>query len=433
MDTTSPAVELEELTFTYALGRPPVVRAASLSIPRGARCVLVGANGAGKSTLMGLVAGKRKPTGGHARALGEEAFETTTLTNQITFVTNEWSLPVNLPVAELLASAAVGIEPSRVRELVEALDARALLSSDVNSLSDGQRRRVQLLCTLLPPRELVLLDEVTNSLDVLARARLLRWLRESESERRGATVVFCSHIFDGLDGWATHVAHVDAGAIAHAFGPDAIPRDRPLHETVARWLADDATRAQATSEYQTTHLAGARKLDAILADAAARGEARRAAFAPRTPLAALDNAAAAGGVASTGRACGGAADGCAHGGDDGEGSGGAGGADGASAFKKARAEAPDGSSAAVLRPPPPSLAALAPGDGRNHAAPAAAAAAAAVSKGTVKGRKRSGGSRLAVAAGSGALGAAKTSGLAQWLLEQSARTRAAARSVTSDG
>ena len=45
-------------------------------------------------------------------------------------------------------------------------------------------------------------DSATNSLDVLSRASLLAFLRE-ESETRGCTVVFCTHIFDGLDGWAT--------------------------------------------------------------------------------------------------------------------------------------------------------------------------------------------------------------------------------------
>lgn len=276
MASSSPAVELSELSFAYAQGKPAVVSRATLTVRHGARLVLVGLNGAGKSTLMSLIAGKRRPVSGRALALGEDAFESTALANRVTFVTNEWVLPVSVPVAELLASAATGVDPARVRELVDALDAGPLLSSDIGSLSDGQRRRVQLLCTLLPPRELVLLDEVTNSLDVLARSRLLRWLRESESERRGATIVFCSHIFDGLDGWATDVAHVDAGAIAHAIPAAQLPPDTPLHAAVALWLAEDRKRAEGRPEQLRAAIEGAAALEQILAEAAARA-ARRAA------------------------------------------------------------------------------------------------------------------------------------------------------------
>ena len=53
-----------------------------------------------------------------------------------------------------------------------------------------------------PEREVILLDEATNSLDVLSRAALLAFLNE-ESQARGCTVLFATHIFDGLDGWAT--------------------------------------------------------------------------------------------------------------------------------------------------------------------------------------------------------------------------------------
>lgn len=60
----------------------------------------------------------------------------------------------------------------------------------------GQRRRVQLVMGLLQPWELLLLDEVTVDLDVLVRADFLAYLKE-ETETRGATIVYATHIFDG--------------------------------------------------------------------------------------------------------------------------------------------------------------------------------------------------------------------------------------------
>jgi len=50
----------------------------------------------------------------------------------------------------------------------------------------------------------LLLDEITVDLDVLARADLLKFLRK-ECEQRGSTIIYATHIFDGLDDWPTHI------------------------------------------------------------------------------------------------------------------------------------------------------------------------------------------------------------------------------------
>ena len=95
--------------------------------------------------------------------------------------------------------------PERREELVE------LLGVDVNwrmhQLSDGQRRRVQLMLGLLRPFKILLLDEITTSLDVCVRQDLLKWLVH-ESDVRGATILYATHIFDGLDDWATNLMYL---------------------------------------------------------------------------------------------------------------------------------------------------------------------------------------------------------------------------------
>lgn len=48
------------------------------------------------------------------------------------------------------------------------------------------------------------MDEITVDLDVLARADLLKFLRK-ECEERGATIIYATHIFDGLEDWPTHI------------------------------------------------------------------------------------------------------------------------------------------------------------------------------------------------------------------------------------
>ena len=81
----------------------------------------------------------------------------------------------------------------------------------MHQLSDGQRRRVQIMLGLIRPFKILLLDEVTTSLDVCVRQDLLRWLVK-ESDERGATILYATHIFDGLDEWATHLFYLtDSG------------------------------------------------------------------------------------------------------------------------------------------------------------------------------------------------------------------------------
>lgn len=75
-----------------------------------------------------------------------------------------------------------------------------------------------------PLLQVLLLDEITVDLDVLGRADLMRFLAE-ECESRGATIVYATHIFDGLEVWPTHVACVARGEAWHmAAGSAAMKR-----------------------------------------------------------------------------------------------------------------------------------------------------------------------------------------------------------------
>lgn len=114
----------------------------------------------------------------------------------------------------------------------------------MHEVSDGERRRVQIVSGLMAPWEVLLLDEVrtrqkptrtlaervadaatcslyqvTVDLDVLVRSNLLEFLQQ-ECKERGATVLYATHIFDGLDGFPSHVAHIQLGQTTQ---PEPIP------------------------------------------------------------------------------------------------------------------------------------------------------------------------------------------------------------------
>jgi len=208
----------------HPLGTAPAYKTqlenVSFSLPKGARCMLLGANGAGKSTLMSVVGGRHMVAEESCRVLGRAAFHDTSLSAHVALLTGNWTHTVsfvghNVPyqameVSRLIASHSAGVDPARISRLVQLLEVDE--SWNLTSVSDGQRRRVQILCKLIKPCEVLLLDEITTDLDLLARQDLLQFLRE-ESEQRGVCTIYCTHIFDGLDGWPTHIAALSKGKL----------------------------------------------------------------------------------------------------------------------------------------------------------------------------------------------------------------------------
>ena len=72
---------------------------------------------------------------------------------------------------------------------------------------------MQLSLKLMPPKALILLDEASVDLDILGRESLLAFLK-SDSMARNVTVIYCTHIFDGLDSWGTELLFVTNGTIS---------------------------------------------------------------------------------------------------------------------------------------------------------------------------------------------------------------------------
>ena len=293
--TSAGAISLTRCAFSYHYdGRAPVFTDVDLDVPRGARVVLVGANGAGKSTLLRIIGGRRKRSAGDAHVFGEDAFEHTALTLRVNLVTADWEDSLTLPVRQIVtaAVAAASASAARVAQLLDVLGLAPLLTAELHALSDGQRRRVQLFCKLLPERELILLDEATNSLDVLSRAALLAFLR-TEAEARGATVIFCTHIFDGLDGWATSVAHLDGGRLRRHVHASALPAGASLYQIVTQWLLEYAREAAAACEAAAAAVVGYAAERGSSTEAAAAAVAAAAAAAAGVNLSLSEQLAAA--------------------------------------------------------------------------------------------------------------------------------------------
>lgn len=255
----------------HILGRPPpgadgivserakVLSDVSFEIERGARMLVVGGNGAGKSTLMSIIGGRKMVPRQSVLIFGTRpAFHDTTLSQDVAYLGEWWTTDfyLNCRVKELLSEEQLASE--HVRVLVDALAVN--LDWIVNRVSDGQRRRAQLLIALATPKDLYVLDEVTTDLDVIARDRLLELMHKESL--RGATVLYATHIFDNLDGWATHIMRLHQGEVtwcskledcsaytAHVEECRKNNTFNPLYKTVRDWVLEDWNAREAVAAY----------------------------------------------------------------------------------------------------------------------------------------------------------------------------------------
>lgn len=255
--TSHPAVEVKDLTFSYQPGRvAPTFTHLNVQIQRGSRCLLIGSNGAGKSTLLRVLSGMHMVPEEAVLVFGMSAFHNTFFSNQnVSFLGEAWSRSVayvgngvpysaDITVADMILNRR-GVEARRCEYLIRLLDIDTAWR--MHEVSDGQRKRVMILLKMLRPFALLLLDEVTTHLDVISRLDFLNFLKE-ESELRGVTIVYATHIFDGMEDWATDLIHLSHGQVVKQgpkehFAELADYKRRglsaPLLRLVTHWLREE--------------------------------------------------------------------------------------------------------------------------------------------------------------------------------------------------
>ncbi|KXZ50598.1 hypothetical protein GPECTOR_15g281 [Gonium pectorale] len=227
--STPAALEVRHLNFAYPgldgrpiPGVPPLLRDLCFTLPAGSTCLLLGANGAGKTTFLKILGGKHMIAEDAVRVLGRPPFHDTGLTvsGDLSYIGGNWqrdiafagtSIPLtgDFPASRMI-DAVPGVDPARKARLIKVLDIDPTWR--MHTVSEGQRRRVQICVGLLKPFKVLLLDEITVDLDVLGRANLMRFLKE-ECATRGSSIIYATHIFDGLEFWPSHVAYLAQGQL----------------------------------------------------------------------------------------------------------------------------------------------------------------------------------------------------------------------------
>ena len=120
-------------------------------------------------------------------------------------------------------------------ELVRVLGIN--LNWRMHECSDGQRKKVRIMIKLLRPFQLCVIDEFAADLDIFSRKRFFDYLSK-ECESRGAAVVYCTHIFDQADEWASHVAFMQLNKVLSPV--HCLATYKPYQDILARTGKDRA-------------------------------------------------------------------------------------------------------------------------------------------------------------------------------------------------
>jgi ABC-2 type transport system ATP-binding protein len=216
-----PAVRVEGLTKRF--GAVLAVDDVSFTLASGDTVALLGGNGAGKTTTITMLLGLLLPTAGRIEVLGADMLtERHRVLHRINFSSPYVELPRRLTTRENLTVYAhlYGLDrvSERIDRLADELALGTFMKRPLGTLSAGQRCRVALAKALLNEPSLLLLDELTASLDP-DTADWVRGFLERYRARTSATILLASHNMWEVERLCTDVLMMRAGRIVDRGSP----------------------------------------------------------------------------------------------------------------------------------------------------------------------------------------------------------------------
>jgi iron complex transport system ATP-binding protein len=197
------------------------------------RWVVIGPNGAGKTTLLQVISAQIHPSSGVAGVLGEvlgvvDVFELRPRIGLTSAALAE-RIPRGERVHDVVVSASYAVlgrwreqydelDHERADELLAQLGIDALADRTFGTLSEGERKRVQIARALMTDPELLLLDEPAAGLDLAGRETLVNTLGELAQDHFAPASVLVTHHVEEIPTGVTHAMLLKDGSIVAA-GP----------------------------------------------------------------------------------------------------------------------------------------------------------------------------------------------------------------------
>jgi iron complex transport system ATP-binding protein len=197
------------------------------------RWIVIGPNGAGKTTLLQVAATLLYPTEGTVEILGEQLGDVDIFELRprigLTSASIAERVPASEKVIDLVLTASYAIlgrwkeeyessDVTRAVELLEALGCAHLIRRRFSTLSEGERKRVQIARAMMPDPEMLLLDEPAAGLDLGGREDLLRRLASLAKNPKAPMMVLVTHHVEEVPDGFTHAMLLRRGAVLTA-GP----------------------------------------------------------------------------------------------------------------------------------------------------------------------------------------------------------------------
>jgi ABC-2 type transport system ATP-binding protein len=178
---------------------------------------ILGPNGAGKSTTLNILIGLLSPTDGKVEIFGQNFFEhEEEIKNKMNIATAYADLAQNLTVYKNLKVFGLlyGVKDykNKIEDLLEQFQISELRNKRIDSLSAGQKTRVNLCKSLINDPEFLLLDEPTASLDPAIAAHVRTMLLDIQKKRK-LTIIFTSHNMPEVEQMCGRVALLHKGEI----------------------------------------------------------------------------------------------------------------------------------------------------------------------------------------------------------------------------
>lgn len=224
---------LELADVTVRRGAAVLLDGVSWTVHEGDRWVILGANGAGKTTLVQLCSAQTYPSSGRAAILGETlgAVDVFELRPRIGYTSAAIAerIPRDELVRDVVVSASYGVigrwreayddlDHDRAHDLLVEVGAGRLSDRTFGTLSEGERKRVQIARALMTDPELLILDEPAAGLDLGGREDLVSTMSVLATDSLSPAIVLVSHHVEEVPPGFTHVLMLRAGRVVTA-GP----------------------------------------------------------------------------------------------------------------------------------------------------------------------------------------------------------------------
>ena len=217
------AVKVDRLE--KALGSNKVLRGISFQAHSGEIFGLLGPNGAGKTTTLRVICTLLAPDVGSVEVLGfDTRIAPQEVRRRVGVVTAEFGVYPRLTARENIAYFAElsgvvdGELDGRVDSVIERLDMGAFARQRAEALSSGQKQKVAIARAIVHDPPVLMFDEPTSNLDVLASREIRQFMVESRD--RGKCVIFSTHVLHDAERLCDRITIIHAGRVV-ASGPTA--------------------------------------------------------------------------------------------------------------------------------------------------------------------------------------------------------------------